>query len=258
MRAESGSKSKWSGSAAVYYLGSSLATPLGNERPNTYNDPTPPPVALAGSVSLRYRMSKNHSLQFGTGYGFDSPWKEAKSNVSDPYLEYNFVGNLSGVQNIFQVQGTYITDNTYRSWGMLGQADVTNISMYDFGGSRWTLGLILSATARTFEGGNAALQRDYEFGAAVPVEYAINDTVQLRTVFRPWSAIHNKEKETFTFRSRRWTQSFGVAVAVTRDINLYPNFQWDWEQWRGNNFNFFSKAVRENSTVGLQAAINVF
>ncbi|MBX3022260.1 MAG: hypothetical protein KF799_11360 [Bdellovibrionales bacterium] len=258
LRAESGSKSKWSGSASISYMGSSLETPLGNERPNTAQEAVAPPVSMGGSLAIRYRMTKNQSLTAGVGWGLDSPWEKQEGNVSDPYLSYNYVGKIKGVQNIATVAGSVITNNQSRSIGQNADLGVSNIMMYDFDGSKFTVGLILAADRGFFGEGNAARQREWTFGAYVPMEYAFNDTVQLRTVFRPWTVYRTAAQESWTFNSIRWTQSLGVAVAVTRDINLYPNFQWDVEQWRGNDYNFFSKDVRANSTVGLQAAINVF
>lgn len=276
LRAESGSKSKWSGSFTASYLGASLEKPFDNSRPNTSQEATPPRVNMGGDIGIRYRMNKNNSLSLGTGYSLQEPFHRAQyGDISDPYVGFNDVRKIGQVQNVAAVQAALATNADERALKQEWAASISDVLLYDFGGSKWTVGLVSSFAYNYFTKGSkdqetffrndpddkfkaGRYQQDYQISFAVPVEYAINDRFQLRTVFRPWTFVHNPFKDGNTYSKRRWTQSAGIVCAVTRDINLYPNFQWDWEQWRGRDFNFFAKDVRANSTIGLQATINVF
>jgi hypothetical protein len=219
-------------------------------------------------------MDKNQSLSLGIGYSVTRPFQEARYwDVSDPYLDYNYSGKIGKVQNIFDGTVTGITQNNERAIGEVAIGTVADTMMYDFGGSRASVGLALEGDYYFYDKDKDALvhypgktnvfaagenQQDYSLAAYPLAEYALTDKIQFRTVFRPWTFAHPVTNAGFTFDKNPWTQSFGVGVAVTRDIYLYPNFQWFWETWRENDFNFFQKDLRASSSVGLQATINIF
>lgn len=274
LRAESGSKSKFSGSLGLTYQGGSLEKPLSEDRPNVTNQPVPEPVRIIGDTSLRYRFNKNQSMTLGVGVALDKPLQEAKKgNVSDPNLNYNYAGKIGSVQSVGSVGLGWATQDEEVTVGQTGTLSVGETLMAEVGTSKLSVGLAFEMAYTHYNTRDKILgfdnesgkpiyavsqQSDYQ-GAAYPMmEYAFSDRVQLRTVFRPWIYRHARAAETFTFRKAPWTQSIGVGVAVTRDIYLYPNFQYNWEDWRGNNFNWFSEPVRKNSTVGLAATINMF
>jgi hypothetical protein len=273
LRAESGSKSKWSGSFTANYQGASLEKPLDKDRANPTNLKVPERVKLSGDLGIRYRMDKNQSLSLGTGYSLQRPLQEAKyGDISDPYLSYNYAAKIGKVQSISQVIGAAATNADELEIGQVAAGSLMQTMMYDFNGSKLSVGLALEAdynyfnkgkdVAATLKGHPTATAGDYQTDyvlAAYPLmEYAISDRVQLRTVFRPWIYQHSVTEAGFTFAKSPWTQSFGIGFAATRDIYLYPNFQWAWEDWRGDDFNWFRKQTRANSTVGLAATINMF
>lgn len=271
LRAESGSKSKFSGSLNISYLGGSLETPLADVRPNPTNQANPPIVRAAGDVAVRYRVNKNQSLTLGVGVSLDKPFQEAKrGNISDPNLNYNYAGKIGSVQSIGSASVSYATQDEEVTIGQTATAGLGEVLMAEVGGSKLSLGLAMDVSYTYFtklnevvtvsghKGTAGDFQTDYQFAVYPLVEYAFTDNVQLRTVFRPWMYEHSPYEAGTTFAKRPWTQSIGIGVAVTRDIYLYPNFQYNWEDWRGNNFNWFSEPVRKNSTVGLAATINMF
>jgi hypothetical protein len=81
------------------------------------------------------------------------------------------------------------------------------------------------------------------------LEYSLNDTLSLRTVFAYFNYLHFKNEfgnPTEFVRSEPY-QSVGLGISVTRDIYLYPNVQ------------FVPRDVRADRTnVGLSANINLF
>lgn len=276
LRAESGSKSKWSGSLTAAYNGSSLAKPFDKDRPNTNEEATPPRVYLGGLLGMRYRMTKNDSIQLGTGYQIVRPFHDGKKgNVYDPYVAHNHAGKIGSVQSLTATMVQASTDTDELKVGQRGLVDVAQTFMYDFHGSRFSAGLALEAIYQNFGKNKNELvtdpdgkigrvgygQRDWILGAYPLAEYAVNDKITLRTVFRPFifnHAVLKTEEGDSGWSKARWTQSIGVGIAVTRDVYLYPNFQYDWYQWQGDDFNWFRRTTRNNSTVNLSATINMF
>lgn len=272
LRAETGSKSRWSGSFTANYNGGSLQKPMSKDRPNPTRDPIVPKTALQGDVGIRYRIDKNQSVKVGTGYSLERPFHEAKrGQINNPTVSYNHAGKMGGVQNSFDGLIQYSTNSDEVEIGQDFLFNVSDTLIYDFGGSRLSVGFVADFTYVNYSKKNElvqpkgqdlapaeAYQEDYSVGGYPFAEYAISDAVQLRTVFRPWIFSHARSAEGWTFDRRPWTQSFGVGWAVTRDIYLYPNFQWDVERWRRNDYSFFAKPVASTSTVALSATVNVF
>jgi hypothetical protein len=61
MRAASGSRSRYSLSSSLSWLGGRVADPFTEDRPNIVGDPsTETATSLSGSFSARYRWSKTH------------------------------------------------------------------------------------------------------------------------------------------------------------------------------------------------------
>ncbi len=273
LRAETGSKSKWSLSVTGSYNGGSLQKPLDRNRPNPVNDPIPPKTSMGGDLGVRYRIDKNQSIKLATGYSIERPFHEAKrGQISTPSVKYNYATKIGVVQNVAETGVSVATHSDDLEIGTRGTVSVSNTTIYDFNGSRLSVGMNIYAgyTDYSFRDKRVqpkgvpvrlkaeVFQEDYSLAAYPFAEYALSDKVQLRTVFRPWIFTHKRAEESWTFNRRPWTQSFGVGWAVTRDIYLYPNFQWDVERWRRNDYSFAAKPVASTSTVGLSATINVF
>ncbi len=272
LRAESGSKSKWSGSFTANYNGGSLKEPMSKDRPNNVNDPVPPKVSMVGDFGIRYRVNKNTSMKVGTGYTLQRPFHEAqRGSVSDPTVTLSNAGKIGEVQNIVEGTVTATTSSDGTEVGQIGSLYASDTLMYDFGGSKLSVGFAGDITYNQYTKknemvqpkGSAAdrsinFQESFQLGAYPLMEYAVTDKLQLRTVFRPWIFSHLATKASWEFTRRPWTQSFGVGYAVTRDVYLYPNFQWDVERWRREGYSFAGKRTRETSTVGLLAVVNIF
>lgn len=277
LRAESGSKSKWSLSFTTNYNGASLEKPFDKNRPNTNQDPTPPQVSMSGTFGARMRMNKHESLSLGTGYSMRRPFHGATDGeVVDPYVSYDNAGKIGKVQNIFSASLTASTAKDELAIGSQGTLGLSDVLMYDFSGSRFSVGFATELSYTKFQDDKNALahytgdsemftvgtqQLDANIGLYPLMEYAFNDRINLRTVFRPLIFDHSVIKTADGqpgWSKRRWTQSVGVGIAATRDIFLYPNFQFDWYQWRGDDYNFFRSNTRANSTVALSATLNIF
>lgn len=277
MRAESGSKSKFSGSLTATYNGGSLETPGSATRPNLNQEVNPPRVFAGADLAVRYRMDKNNSFVLGVGASLQQPFHDAQyGDISNPYAGYNHVTKLGQVQSVSNIKLGGTTNNDEYKVGNRAFTDVAQTFMWAVGGSKLSVGIAFNGTytlinrskddvvtIRKASGDNETVaagkrQRDYTLAAYPVIEYAFTDKVQFRTVFRPWIYDHSVLNEGFTFAKRDWTQSVGLGFAVTRDVYLYPNFQWNVEDWRGAGYSFANREVRQKSTVGLLATINVF
>lgn len=261
LRAETGSKSKWSISLTGNYQGASLEKPFDKDRPNLTNDAYAPRVRMGGDIGVRYRMSKNASVSAGTGWSIERPFHEAKrGDVSTPYVGINNATKAWGLQHVSSAMASLATDSDDLDLSMLGVFSLGHTMIYDFDGSASSVGLSLDGWVAAFNSDDVAAdsQRDYGFGAYPFFEYVFNDTFNFRTVFRPWMYSHTRAQRAGEYMHIPWTQSVGLGIAITRDIFLYPNFQFAWETWREDDFNLFRKNTREGATVALSATVNVF
>jgi hypothetical protein len=263
LRAESGSKSKFSLSLDATFTGGSVEKPLDAKRPDLYGRPGTQRVSsLTLGPDVRYRWTKNDSVTFGTNIGVSTPLQgdinpqRGQTRVGDPALGYSRVGKLSALQSILSVGA---------SAGTSPEAlDVDRIA--DLAAS-WTLmrtwenGLSLGLSATLYEpfysnasgrGGETGYgqddRSDYEIGLYPAMEYEFNDVFSFRTVARYSSWYHYYgDPQTGRLIPLAGTQSAGIGISLGRDFYLYPNVQFDWAEMMGNRTN-----------VAMTATINVF
>ncbi len=268
MRAESGSKSKWSISMDMTYNGGSLQDPLGEVRPNFAGVSSQDDSAyFSTDVAIAYRLNKRDSLRLGSGLTILSPLQNnqeetmnqnsnRKSYVSNPYIQWSRSFRAWNLQQSISASGSwetrpgytaknYVASNSF-GWTILGEIPNTN----------WQPGVMLSLDYTHFSDGASAADTisnkdkgrvDYTVALYPFLEYAFNDTYSFRTVFRPAVFDHYRDESADTLYQNMWTQSVGLGIAVTRDIYLYPNFQ------------FAPEYVQADTTnVGVSATLNVF
>ena len=271
LRAESGSKSKYSISTALNYNGSTLEKPFDERRPNITSGAALDNVAsISGTVAAKMNLTATDSLSAGFGLKVNTPFSETvpdsagqRLTAADPSVTYQKLAKIGGVQSVTAVGPTYYTSKNVRADGTLGDLTLQQIFAYDFGGSKFTLGGLVSAGGRVFdksadtacgedEDGNVipcgASQSDYTVGAYPFMEYQINDTVGLRTITGLYVYDHYRyEPRALTFSKNVIYQSVGVGISVTRDIYLYPNVQFIPEDMRSDRTN-----------VALSTNINMF
>lgn len=271
LRAESGSKSRYSLSFTGSYNGGSLREPFSKDRPNVTRDPITPKVNMAGDFGGRYRINKNESLSLALGYSLERPFHEAqRGQISNPSINYNHASKIGVIQNVATAGLSVTTNSDQVEIGDIGSVGLSDTLIYDFGGSRTSVGLAMEIGYTQYTKKNEIVQpknqprtnainfqEDYSAAAYPFAEYAFNDWINLRTVFRPWIFTHARSAEGQTFQRRPWTQSFGVGFAATRDIFLYPNFQWNVERWRRDDYNF-KGLTADTATVGLSVTANLF
>ncbi|MCB0407395.1 MAG: hypothetical protein KDD34_04265 [Bdellovibrionales bacterium] len=264
LRAETGSKSKYSVNASLEYKGSTIDKPLAATRPNiTRGANVPATAALSGSVSGKMRIGSLDYMKAGVGLRADQPLQQTqdgKKDLYDPYLSYGRLYNVMGLQNSFDSSLTAFTKESSRKLGYMADFSISNTTIKEIGTSGLSVGIYLLAGHSFFDaedkryivngkdlGRVADYQADYYLGAYPFAEYVINDTFNLRTISGVWVYEHARGADGYTFAKNTIYQSFGLGISVTRDIYLYPNIQIIPEDIRADRTN-----------VALSANLNAF
>lgn len=269
LRAESGSKSKWSMSFDLGYSGGNLQDPLGEVRPNYSGEAALNDVTnLAGDVGVSYRIDPKNRLSLTTGIAVYTPFQSrgedmlklqedgGASAVSTPSVTYGHTTRIGTTQNSFSASYSHATDKySTDTLNQIGATTLSHTVLLDIAGSNWQPGLSTSVSYNIYNDeaqasdviGGKGSRPDYGIGLYPFAEYAFNDTFSFRTVFRPATYNHMRSDEALTFKKSMYTQSLGVGIAVTRDIYLYPNMQFAPENLKP-----------ELTNVGMNATLNVF
>jgi hypothetical protein len=237
LRAETGAKKMFSFSTSLEYKGGSIEKPFAAERPNikgAVGEPTD--VSLNGSLGIKFRLSNLQSLNFGVGVGVAKPFHSDeeksfndRSYIDDPGLSYQLLSKFWGIQSVSSLGASAYTSDFLRKLGYAWGVSASEILIYDFGGSAFSVGSSFVVSRNFFDSDKLEAlsnQSDYGFGVYPFMEYVINDTFNLRTLSGVWVYEHTRETyDYWTFHKNKIYQSFGLGISVTRDLYLYPNVQ---------------------------------
>ena len=267
LRAETGSLSKWSVSTFFDYAGGNLADPMRPERRNITGSADALELqSLSGTVGVRYRVNSLNSLTASTGFFMSTPFHDRvktddpevkkefkktnrKLNVSDPSIRYTHLNKFMGLQSVSSLSGTMITNNQLKNRGYESLLNADQNFMYDIGKSGLTVGLSMNygyySHSRTPDAGDQLATNNLGFYPAL--EYIINDTLNLRTVSGMWVYQQTTASPSDSWEKLKVYQSVGLGFSLTRDIYLYPNFQ------------FIPSDIRSDRTnIAISASINIF
>ncbi|MGZ3723569.1 MAG: hypothetical protein ACXVA9_11590 [Bdellovibrionales bacterium] len=268
LRADSGSKSKFSMSSVFSYTGGALSSPFAADRPNLAGLPeNQVESSINGSLKTRYRSTKNSSYTLGVGLGVQTPFEgrvnnnENQINIGDPVVGYNYIFPALGLQHSMDFTGTYATSNeslrvdqtasvgfaynmvkAFQSGLNLGLNATSYYNLYDNrpGATKFTA---------IKDGDNRVDSRTAWAATFSPVvEYHFNDQFSFRTLFAyaRWRHLYGDRKNWSMIHSKEY-QSVGVGIALNRDVYLYPNVQ------------FLPLDIRSDYTnFGISSSINVF
>lgn len=253
MRAESGSKSRFSIASQFNYLGGTLEKPFAEDRPDISKAFANTPYSLLqGAISGKYNIDNQRSVMAGFGVRYLTPfsgvqnpggYKGDKIDADNPYLIGQYLYRFQGIQNQLQIQPMLFTDSDLVKAGYRSALTVSQASIYEVGTTGLSLGLYGYAQVLDYTHVKAD-QSDFGFGIDPFMEYQLSDRYNLRTVFN----IGNYDHMRNGFLSLEpMVQSVGVGISVTRDIYLYPNVQ------------FILNNIRMDQTnVALNTDINIF
>lgn len=239
MRAETGSKSKFSLASSLSYSAGSVRTPFSNERPNlSAATGTTDVSALGGSLSLKYGLNTQSALFAGVGLRWLSPlygqtpvgYNGNKFDVDNPYVNYQYLYRWAGIQSALTLNQTFYTNTNLTRGGYVTSWSVSQNNVYDIGTTGLTFGVNVYANLGYFDNhspGAKAFQSDYAFGLVPALEYRLTDKISLRTDSNPLSFQHVRSaRGAHTYQQQRWAQTLALGITVTRDVYLYPGIQW--------------------------------
>lgn len=272
MRAEAGSKSKWSVKANLNYQGGSVEKPFDRERPNyRATSSTQTVTSLSGTVAAAYRMTDKIAARFGTGVRMLTPFHNKDRevaqnhyensdtrvmNVSTPYLEFSRAFRAGSLMHNPSLTYSHSTDQfDVDIVQSIGNLSFSHTIVGEFEGTGWQPGasVILDYTfykdgAQDFDTiGNPNGRDDYNVGLYPFLEYAFNDTYSFRTVFGYFAYSHYRNDDAGRFQRLVSYQSVGVGISVTPEIYLYPNVQFIPDDARA-----------ERTNVALSTSLSVF
>jgi hypothetical protein len=236
LRASTGAKSLFSVQSALTYNGSSIDEPLAQSRPQLSpgtieNDP----AKLTGSVSVKYRVTDHDNINLGVGVGWITPtYLGQRGQVEDPYLAYGRLFRVGDVQNVLNVSLQRYTAQSSVNSGHTYESDIDHTFLISVGKTKLQLGIDVGWTRDFYDGDVGGVQDElfaYPFG-----EYSLTDKVSLRTVYRGLTYYNTQDTQS-TFVHDASTQSLGIGFSVTRDVYLYPNVQWVWDDVRSDKTN---------------------
>lgn len=266
LRAETGSKSRYSIATVFNYDGGSLNKPLAADRPNIQAVTGDTAFAdLNGQINAKYNITQKDSILLGGGLRWVAPIQGTRPtgypgqmfDVFDPSVNYQRIYKIGAIQSYFQFGPTFYTRTNLTDEGYIANMNIYNVNAYDIGKTRFTVGLESSVGAGlyrppvAFNGMTADDVRDdesdYNFFLYPYLEYKFTDKINFRTVSFLLSYEHTRLHSMDTWHKDKVIQSAGLGFSVTRDIFLYPNVQFVPDQLRP-----------EDTNVGLEADINVF
>lgn len=265
-RARTGSLSDFSLATTIIYRGGSMEEPLGANRPNLAGRADAASVArLNANLSGTYRLDALNRINAGIGMQTLAPFQssidtespaaqrefdnnQGDIDVFDPFISYRHMNRFFGVQTIATGGLTQYTAGNMRDNGYQNRVFLELDTMYDIGSTGLTVGARFGYEKFFFDNNDEELlsrQLDQVARLEPQVEYEINDKVNLRTVFRTFAYQNNNADS--TMKRRPLTQDVGVGISVSRNVFLFPNFQ----------FSYDNPSI-ENTNVGFVANINMF
>lgn len=258
LRAVSGAKSDWSFSSSFNYSGSSILSPFSTLRPQFNPQNGADPTNANGQLAIKYRVTEHNSLlagfgvQYTPGYTDNGTAVAQQTTASSPYIDYNRAFRTGAAQHVIDVAVSKYTLSSDIDQNLNLAFSAGDQVMFNVADSKLELGAALGYSQDLYDGQalrNGAPRKDYIYSQAYfePIaEYAFNDKINLRTVFRMYILNQSAADRTYWASPAVTTESLGVGFAVTRDVYLYPSIQWAWD-----------RIAADATTVGFSANINL-
>lgn len=271
LRAQAGSKSKFSVSASLNYDGGSISAPFAAERPNIAAETgSTNQTFLSGDISTQYNITPVHALSAGIGMRWISPFSKLEPgdyegtqfDMQDPFIAYQYVYDYRGLESVLDIRVIHFTEGHLVERGYSNSLALSQDSFYKIPQTRWNVGFSSWAQVSNYTkegplgtpeddfymGDVREDQSDYGIGFEPLVEYEVNDKFTVRATTILWGFEHARIKsDPFTFRVNRVIQTLGMGISVIRDVYLFPSIQFPMNDIR-----------KELVTVSLSAELNAF
>ncbi len=261
MRAETGSKSKYSVSLGLGYAGGSLEKPFAERRPNiTEGTGATSFATLGGYVSGKCALTITDALISGAGMRWVTPLQGTetpkgfsgdKFDMDNPYFIYQHLYKWWAVQSAVQAQVTFFTASNLVNEGYVTSFAFSQNNIYQIPETRVSLGVSAYMGLGYFDDHSArakANQSDYSFGLLPFAEYSVTDRLSVHTSTNLFVVQHlRSQKDENTYLRQKVSQNIGLGYAIRRDFYVSPSVD------------FLLSDIRpERSTFFLSANLNVF
>lgn len=245
LKAEAGARSAWSMKASLGYSGPSLAEPLSDKRRNPDGRFTDVRTSLGGSVGVRYRLSSQDAISFGTGVSAVRPFHGVDTvDAEDPFLSYDRSTRWLGFDWFTRASASITTTEFYREIEQVGSTGISTSARYLVPDSQWTVGFNTSISfffyERPYSQQNAHGGSEYFVGVYPSANYRLSDSWMITTSTALNAANRRREKDWSVWDTNEITQRLGFGWAITREIYFspYANFFWKDPSWKTSNFAF--------------------
>ncbi len=238
LRADSGSRSKYSLKFALSYAGPPVGDLGARTQPNPDGTVGVFETSLGGSISGRYRLDSQSAVSVGTGITALTPFHGTERlDVKNPFISYDLNDRMGGVQMRHSFGYAVTTVPNYRSVGQYGSAKYDHSMVHNFGASGWAVGLDTGLDLFFFERDYQPKDRKstrYHLGFYPQVKYNFSDKVNIYSslAMNYWNP--RSEASEGILRNKKIGQRVGMGIGFTRDIyfapylNFYPdNPRWD-------------------------------
>lgn len=238
LKAEEGSRSKYSMKFSLSYQGPPVGEPLAKDQPNPDNNPGDYSTALGGSVGLRYRFSPQSALSAGTGLSALTPFHGIRRfDVKTPYLSYDLSNRIGDMQMRNSWSGSVTTVPNYQKIGQVGGLGYSNSMVYNVATSGWALGL--DTNLDYFIYNRDYVKKDgkaskYHIGLYPNLKYNISDKFSVNTSVAFMYQNLRSSTNDWKVANKTRTGRLGAGYAFTKSVYFSPylnyymeDFSWD-------------------------------
>lgn len=234
LKAEGGSLSKYSMKFNIGYSGPPTTNMDSSYQPNPDTSRKPKKVLLSGSLGGKYRIDSGTSVNAGTGVTSNDPAHGSPEyNMNDPFIGYNILSRVNGIQMSHYFKVARVTTPIYTSVGEDGSVSYDNWLVYDLGTSRLALefdtgvgyyfynrGANMAAKGRDLKAEITASRYSVTF---IPIlKYRFTDKLNVETSVSFSYTNYRSTTDNTLWNQSLSTQRLGIGYAITRDIYINP------------------------------------
>lgn len=225
LRAQDGSRSKYSLKVTLAYTGPPIGTPLEPMRPNPDNSPGDYRTRMSGSVGLRYRLPVG-ALNFGAGVRMFTPFHGVEEfDAQDPFVSYDRSRRVGQWQMRQSVSGSATTTDNYVRRGQVASASYSASVKYglvdwplSFG---WSSGLSVFGFQRSYRSGDGNVG-NYFLNLSPGLEYQLLPSFNINASIYQGFTNLRKSDNWVDWDVRSLTGRLGLGISITREIYLRP------------------------------------
>lgn len=226
LKAEEGSRSRYSLKFSLSYNGPPVTEPLGKDLPNPNNMPGVYRTSMGGSVSGRYRIDSRTALSLGTGISALTPFHGVeRMDVRTPYLSLDRSARVGTVQMRNSLGVSVTTIPNFREIGQVGTLSYDNSLIYDIGSTDFAVGLDTGLSYFLYERDYQSSDRRasiYFLGFYPNAKYRLSEKLNFNTSFNVSFASPRSRSDAFALENMRISQRLGMGWAINKEVFFAP------------------------------------